>query len=185
MMQKQILQTLFTLILEKGWKAVSLEEVARVSEVPLPELLFILPSKEQVFPVWAEFTENELLAHLSVESIATYPEKERLMEILLTKIELMTPFKSFLTYLRSNFLAETDMSLPFALAEMASLDRILDHYGFKGASLINEIKRKGLFGIYLLTLDTWLQDDSHDLGPTLAKLDNLLTKGETFLERYA
>lgn len=185
MMQKQILQTLFTLTLEKGWKAVSIEEVATALDISLADLTFILPSKEQAFHVWAELTENELLEHLPAESIASYPEKERVMEILLTKVELMTPFKSFLTYLRSNFLAQTEMSLPFALAEMSSLDRILDHYDFKGATLINEMKRKGLFGIYLLTLDTWLQDDTEDLGPTLAKLDKLLTKGETFLERYA
>lgn len=185
MMQKQILQTLFALTLDKGWKGASLEDVSIALSIPLSDLTVILPRKEQAFPLLADLIETELFEQLSLENIASYPEKERVMEVLLTKIELLTPFKLFFAYLRTNLLAQTEMSLPFALAEMASLDRILDHYDFKGASLIHEMKRKGLFGIYLLTLDTWLQDDTPDLGPTLAKLDKLLTKGETFLERYA
>lgn len=185
MMQKQILETFFSIVLQKGWKETSLEDVSLTLNLPLENIIQCLPSKNRAFPLLANVIESELRHSLVKESISPYPEKERAMEIILSKLELMTPFKPFLVYLRTNALSQTEISLPFAMAEFSSLERLLMHYGFNQESLLSELKRKGLFGIYLLTLDTWLEDKTPDLGPTLSKLDWALSKGEVFLERYS
>lgn len=184
-MQKQIIETLLNLFMEKGWAATTLQDVAEVLNRPVEEVILFLPSKERGFHLFSDYIEKGIFNQLPPETIDAYSEKEQTMEILINKLEAMTPFKSFLIYLRGNFLSLTDLTLPFIIAELASLDRILNHYQFPHTTLVSEIKRKGLFGVYLLTLDTWVQDDTPDLGPTLAKLDTLLSKGETFLERYA
>ena len=171
--------------MEKGWNAVTLEEISSILGVPIKDIVQILPGKEQGFSLLAAHVETQVFAKLSSADVEPYSEKERALEVLLTKLETLTPFKPFLKYLRQNFLTLTEISLPFAMAELSSLERILAHYGFAKTSLLSELKRKGLFGIYLLALDTWLQDETHDLGPTSAKLDGLLNRGEIFLERYS
>lgn len=184
-MQKQIVETFFDLLMKKGWAALTIEDVAQELYLPVSEITPLLPSKERAFHVLAQYIENQVFDQLSIEEIRDYSEKERAMEVILTKLECMTLFKPFLKYLRENFLSHTEMSLPFAMAELSSLERILSHYQFHQSSLLSELKRKGLFGIYLLILDTWIRDETPDLAPTLAKLDHLLSKGETFLERYS
>jgi AcrR family transcriptional regulator len=184
-MQKQIIQIFLDLLMEKGWAATTIEDVAKALSASPQDIAVLLPSKERGFHLLASYIEKQIFDQLIKEDICTYSEKERAMEVLLVKLEVMTEFKPFLNYVRANFLSATEMSLPFAMAELSSLERILSHYEFTQTSLLAELKRKGLFGIYLLTMDTWLKDETADLSPTLAKLDNLLSKGEMFLERYS
>ena len=184
-MQKQIIEIFLELLVEKGWASTTVEDVAHRLSLPMNEIIALLPSKERGFSLLASYAEDEVFNQLRLEEIAQYSEKERAMEVLLTKLEAMSPFKVFLKYLRANFLSLTEVSLPFAMAELSSLERILGYYGFNQSSLLSELKRKGLFGVYLLAMDTWLKDETPDLAPTLAKLDSLLSKGETFLERYS
>lgn len=184
-MQKQIIETFLTLLMEKGWNHTTLEDVANTLNVSIGEIQNILPQKEKIFHLLASEVESSVYSELQAPDIVVYAEKDQVMEVLVTKLEAMTPFKVFLKYLRSNFLSHTEISIPFAMAELASLERILAHYQINQNSLLGELKRKAIFGVYLLAMDTWVQDESPDLGPTLAKLDRLLSKGETFLERYS
>jgi ubiquinone biosynthesis protein COQ9 len=184
-MQKKIIKIFLDLVTEKGWQATTLESVSEACDLPISELTQILPSKERLFPMLAEIVEQDIFSLLGAGELSQYSEKERAIEIFLTKFEILTPFKLFFKTLRENFLSETEMSIPFSLAELSSLDRILTHYQFSDSSLISTLKRKGLFGIYLLSLDTWLKDETEDLSPTLAKLDSLLSKGESLLEKYS
>ena len=184
-MQKKIIKIFLDLVTEKGWQATTLESVSEVCDLPISELTQILPSKERLFPMLAEIVEQDIFSLLDTDELSHYSEKERAIEIFLTKFEILTPFKPFFKILREAFLSEIEMSIPFSLAELSSLDRILIHYQFSDSSLISTLKRKALFGIYLLSLDAWLKDETEDLSPTLAKLDSLLSKGESLLEKYS
>ncbi|MFN7662237.1 MAG: hypothetical protein ACK5PQ_00705 [Alphaproteobacteria bacterium] len=184
-MQKQIIETFLTFLMEKGWNHTTLEDVANTLNVSIGEIQNILPQKEKIFHLLASEVESSVYSELQDPDIVVYAEKDQVMEILVTKLEAMTPFKVFLKYLRNNFLSHTEISIPFAMAELASLEKILAHYQINQNNLLGELKRKAIFGVYLLAMDTWVQDESPDLAPTLAKLDRLLSKGETFLERYS
>jgi hypothetical protein len=110
--------------------------------------------------------------------MADEPARERLFDVLMRRIEAMTPYKeatrSLLRSVRRN------PPLAFAVNSLAvrSQQWMLTAAGIKAAGPMGMIRAQGLAVIFGRVIETWLDDDEEDAARTMAALDRALARGE-------
>lgn len=130
-------------------------------------------------------TMNTLLYNtIPVSDIANCDERDVLLEIMATRLEILKPYKYFYAFLEEGLLKSADLSALCLGAEYQAFMGILSYYHMLEGSLLDQLKRHGAFSIYLIAIKTWIKDESPSQDSTIETLDGLLLKGEGLLKRY-
>lgn len=173
-------EALMTLLAERSWRRIALSDVAGQAGLSLAELRAQAPCKEALLPVLAAEIDRQVLAHIGTGD-AALPARDRLFDVLMHRIEALTPYKSAFTRL-----AREGATAPLAVLAVAfSIDRampwMLEAAGISSSGLAGKIKAKALAAVYLTGVKAWLKDESSDLGPTMGALDKAFTRSESLL----
>ena len=183
-MEHKIIHAFLSEFIVTPWTNINNQRVAQICGVEEKDLLHHVRGKESFFTYFFKYIETQLFNVLDIPLNQTFAEPDLLLEILLTKLEIMTPYKFFFRFMKKNLFMSADLSIPLGIAQYQSLRKILKHYNLPQGTIIDQLKQTGVFGIYVISLDTWLADESPDLAVTTEMMDSLLRKGEVFLERY-
>ncbi|UNM06036.1 MAG: hypothetical protein H6925_06180 [Holosporaceae bacterium] len=183
-MQNEIIHAFLKEIIASPWRDISIDSVARNHSLPKDMVEKHVPRPMDFFGVFTKLIESHVYEALASASIEIYKEKDKVTEVLMTKFEAMHPYKYFYAHIKNHLFDSADVSFTLALEEYNALARLLRRYVFIRENMLDRLKIKGLYGIYALAVEAWVKDDTPDLSVTLETIDNLLRKGETFLERY-
>lgn len=175
-------EALMRLAAEQPWNDIEIGDIAREADLSLADLRELFPSKGAVLGGLSRIIDRAVLEGDSSD-LADEPSRERLFDVLMRRLDAMTPYKPALR--RISFALRGDPLSMLALNGVAlnSHRYMLAAAGIDTEGPLGRVKIQGTVVAFARTVEVWLDDDDPALARTMARLDREIRRGETFMER--
>jgi AcrR family transcriptional regulator len=177
--REKIIAAMLALLAEKSFETIGLAEVAGRAGVSLAQLRDEFSSTFAIVAAHIKATDRAVLAEDTAE-MAEEPERERLFDVLMRRLELLAPHRDAVrSLLRS---ARRNPPLAMALNGMAvrSQQWMMTAAGIKTSGPRGMVRAQGLAVLFASVLRTWINDDDPGQARTMATLDRALARGQRF-----
>lgn len=178
----RIIDALMALAAIRDWRDIELSDIATQAGVSLAQLRAAYPSKGAILGAFARRIDLAVLEG-TTDDMAQESARDRLFDVLMRRIDHLTPYKAALERIKPAILAD-----PAAAAAMNGVALNTHRFMLAAAGISTEdalapLKLQGLVIAFNRVLDTWFDDDDAGLARTMAKLDAELKRGETVMKR--
>lgn len=175
----RITRAALALASERGWRSLSLREIAARAEVPLLDVYLAVPSKTALLSRLIGSSDRAVLA--AGGATMTDSARDRLFDVLMRRFDsLQSRRQGMVAILRD--LPCDPLALLCLLPRFArSMAWMLEAAGISSVGLAGSLRIKGLALVYLNALRVWLEDDSPDMARTMAAVDKGLRRAEQLL----
>ncbi len=174
---ERMLDNVLDLVARQGWSDVGLTAMATAAEVPLGTFLRHYPSRGAVMNAFARKVDLAMLA--ATEQITEGESaRDRLFEALMRRFDAMRPDKEAARAMVRDLTRRPLRAVCRSPRIACSMALTLEAAGLGASGLQGLVRIKGLALIYLDTLRVWLDDDSEDMGKTMAALDRRLGQAD-------
>lgn len=178
----RIVDALMSLAAGEAWDRITLPQIARTADVTLGELREAFPSKGAILGGFSKRIDRIVLDGTG-EDMLGEPARERVLDVMMRRLDALQPYKAALKEVSRA--ARRD---PLMLAALNQLALNSWRYMLAAADIDTEdslglLKVQGAAIVFARTLDTWFEDDSPDMGTTMARLDKELGNGEKIMGR--
>jgi AcrR family transcriptional regulator len=163
----------------EGWGAVSLGRLATEASVELAALYELFPSKPALLVGLMRRVDRTVLATGSIEAAEGSP-RDRLFDVIMRRFDALQPFRGGLVAIKGSG-ADPFAALALLGPFQRSMAWMLEAAGISSAGLAGRVRLAGLAVVYARAFGVWLNDESADLGKTMAALD----RGLALAERWA
>ena len=170
----------FDLAEKRGWRHVTLLDIAQAAGVSLSDLRREFTSKNDIIRAFQQEIDAEVLAKTKAAPETQSP-RERLFDIVMTRFELMAPYKQALKRIAGYLSCRPGEAATVLCSSLASQYWMLAGAGAKLDGPGGALRVAGLTAIYGKVFQVWLDDPSPSLDKTMAALDKRLAKGERWL----
>ena len=167
---------------ERVWEDISLSDVAARANLSLADFREHYPSKGAVLAGFSRKIDRIVLEG-TTDDLAGEPAKERLFDVLMRRLDALTPYKHGL-----DGIAEWLGRSPMAAAsvnrlEVNSMRFMLEAAGIDAEGAVGAAKIQGLALLWGRVLRTWFHDDDPGVSATMALLDKELERGGKVVAR--
>lgn len=162
---------------ERGWRRLSLRDIADAVGVPLATLRRDFPCKTSILVAYAETVERRAAA----APAPFEPEdtvRDRLFELLMQRLDILAENRQAVTHILQDMPSDPLGALVAGPAVLRLMAGVLDQAGVRSTGPVGLLRCKGLAGVWLATLAVWMRDDSPDNARTMAALDGNLRRLE-------
>ena len=160
--------------------SIGLADVAGQAGVSLAQLRDEFPSTLAILAAHIKATDRAVLA-ADVSDMAEEPERERLFDVLMRRLEILAPHRDAVRSL----LRSARRDPPFALAlnglVVRSQQWMLTAAGIGASGPRGMVRAQGLAVLFASVLRTWVDDDDPGQARTMAALDRALGRGQRLL----
>ncbi len=168
----KLITSAFTLIAERGWGGLSLAEVARHADEPLARMRSRMPDKATLLIRFGTLADRAAMTGALTDG----PVRDRIFDIVMRRIDVLQAHRPGVVSLLRELPQDPLTALlvaPFSLRSMAwLLDAVrVDTSGLRGA-----LRVQGMQILWVATIRAWTRDESEDLSPTMAALDQALNR---------
>jgi AcrR family transcriptional regulator len=178
--QARIIDAALALSAERGWTAITLDDIAAAAKLDANEVYRLTPTKSAILNAFARRTD---LAVLDGQSMADDEEAaasthDRLFDVLMRRFEVLLPNRAALSALCRD-LPRDPVSLAAAVPQAhCSFARMLEAAGVSTKGLRGLARIHAIAAVWLATQRTWFSDDGEDMARTMAVLDRNLRRME-------
>jgi ubiquinone biosynthesis protein COQ9 len=165
---------------ERSWGDISLADIAQAANVGLADLRREFTCKTDILRAFQAEIDTEVLAKARSAAEGQSP-RDRLFDIVMTRFEVMGPFKSALKRIAAYLCCRPGEAATLLCGSLASHYWMLAGAGAKLDGPGGALRVAGLTAIYGKVFQVWLEDDTPSLDKTMAALDKRLGKGERML----
>ena len=181
-LQTFIIDTALSLAGEVGWANVTLQKIGRETDLPEQKVKAIFSSEWNILEAFRTRTDLQI-ADRQIPDWSQRAPKDRLFEVLMERIDIIEPWKPGLASVASYGIKQPIRGLKLFIGLNKSMVTMLDYAQIRTDPAELPWQAHGLTAIYLLVLRRWFSDDSDDLGPTMAELNEKLIIADRFLTR--
>lgn len=161
------------LVAEEGWERFGLTDLARRTGKRLAEVQAVMPSREHLLHRLSTRLDRAML-DVAATSLDELDPRERIFDLVMRRMDAAKPYRAAMIRMRNA--SRRDPALQ--RAALCGVDRasrlLLDasRAGFRG---LQACAARQLLSLLLLRVgQVWLDDDTDDLGRTMAELDKRL-----------
>jgi len=176
---KDLLVIAFEVIGEIGWSDFSFNDLADRAELSLAEIRASFKSRSAILDALNLRLDEAMLA-VDREELSDLPPRDRVFELMMSRLEAMAPLRAGLTRLSKDARRDSELVIMTACRLDRSMAWLQDAAGLRSGGLRPRLQRHILTALYLKTLNNWLADESADLAKTMASLDKDLRRIEDF-----
>jgi AcrR family transcriptional regulator len=175
--RQRIIAALMKLLAEKPIEQIGFPEIAREAALSLAELRGEFGTTLAIVAAMMKEVDRAVLAGIDAD-LAEEPPRERLFDVLMRRIELLTPHKAAIRSLARS--AACNPALAFALNSLAvqSQQWMLTAADIDAAGPRGMVRAQGLALLYAQVLRVWVADDDPGQARTMAALDRALARGQ-------
>ncbi len=167
----------------RGWRELSLGEIAREAGIPLAEMRREFQSKGQILAAFSRAVDQAVIEKFPAPG--TDAPRDRLFDVLITRFEAMQPYKAAIRRIRGDLGRSFGAALAQLRPALKSQYWMLAAAGIDGEGGRGLMRVQGLLAIYARVFPVWLDDDDPGLARTMAVLDRRLRRGESVLRGIA
>jgi AcrR family transcriptional regulator len=166
-----------TLLAQKPIEQIGLAEIARAAGVSLAELRDEFGSTFAILAAYVKQVDRAVLAGEDAD-MAEEPPRERLFDVLMRRIELLTPHKEAVRSLMRSAMRNPGLALALQRLGLRSQQWMLTAADIGAAGPLGFVRAQGLAVLFASVLRTWVDDDDPGLARTMAALDRALARGQ-------
>lgn len=182
--EEKIVKATLRLAAKRGWRGLSLAEIAASARVGLPELSKLFASKAAILVAYGRRIDAEVLDAAAKEDLAEEAARDRLFDILMMRFDALAPDKEALKRIAADLRRDPLASTPLARPFLQSMGWMLEAAGIDSSGFGGALRVRGLALIWSAAFRIWLEDGA-DQSKTMAELDGRLRQGEDFLQRMS
>lgn len=180
--KQKILDTFLKLLSEHAYEDVTLALVAEAAKVKLSDMRSAYASKSDLVAAFAELVDTAVLDERD-EDMGDQPPRDRLFDILMTRIDALAPHKESVRALHKAARRDPALALEFNRLEVRSQRWMLIAAGIDVSGLKAGIVSQGLAVAFARVVDTWLEEDDEGMPRTMSQLDKELDRGSSLMQR--
>ena len=183
-LEARIVAATLTLAAREPWSDVSLKMIARAADLGLADLIAVFPDKTSIVRAFMRQIDQAVVAGLDPE-LDEENAHERLLDILIARLEAMTPHKEAVASIWRASREDVQAMLSLAPAMRRSMRVMMAAADIDADGLSGMIKVQGLMLVFARGVKTWLHDDDPGMARTMAQLDRGLRDGGRMMDRMA
>ncbi len=172
-----LLALCFEIIAEQGWSGFAFDRLATKAGMTLAEIRKAFSGRPAILDRLSLRLDEAMLA-VDAGELADLPERDRVFELVMSRLEAMAPLRAGIIRLMRDARFEPELTLISACRLDRSITWLQEAAGLGASGLRKRWQRRVLTGLYLKTLQSWSDDDSADLAKTMASLDKDLRRIE-------
>ncbi|WP_193367440.1 TetR/AcrR family transcriptional regulator [Pelagibius marinus] len=178
---RRIIEAAFALAAERGWRDLSLAEIAEAAGLPLSTVYPVFSSKQAILNGFTRQVDAAMLAEGAEDM--DLPARDRLFDMIMRRFDALQPYKEGLGAILQDQLRDP-LATCCGLGRLGrSMAATLEAAGFSTTGCRGVLRIKGLSAIYLSAVRVWLRDDSEDMAKTMAQLDKQLCRIDSLIGR--
>jgi ubiquinone biosynthesis protein COQ9 len=163
----------------RGWRDLSLGEIAREAGIPLAQMRKEFQSKGQILAAFSRAVDQAVIEKFPAPGADV--ARDRLFDVLLTRFEIMQPHKAAIRRIRDDLGASFGEALAQLRPAIKSQYWMLAAAGISGEGGTGLMRIQGLLGVYRRVFAVWLVDDDSGMARTMAALDRRLRRAESIM----
>jgi len=172
----KLMDALFGVIAEHGWRGVTLARLAAASGLTTGELARRFPSRLELLRLHGERV-AEIVAAGTLPGQGGSP-RERIFDVLMRGIDALQPHRAGMQRLMADMRGDAVLSVALGPVLRRAMARMLEAAEIDSASPRGQLRALALVGVWLRVTNAWGKDETQDLGPTMAVLDQTLERAE-------
>lgn len=172
---QHIIDTAMELARERGWRDLSLADIAEAAKLPLSQVYGTYSSKQAILSAFTRMIDAKVMAEEDPDA-AEEPAKDRLFDVIMRRLDALGPYKEALAAIAQDQ-SRDPLSAACGASRLArSMACMLEAAKLSSGGIKGMVRVKALTGVYLATLRVWFKEDAPDMPKTMASLDRYLTR---------
>lgn len=167
---------------KRGWRSLSLADIAKTARVPLADLSQKFHSKADVLVAFSRRIDGIVLKGLDEELLGE-PARDRVFDVLMARFDALAVDKPALKAICDDLGRDPFAALALTPAALQSLAWMLEAAGIDSSGLRGAVRVRGLALIWVAAFRVWLDDEDDGLALTMAELDRRLRQAERLIEK--
>lgn len=182
--RNKIIKAAFRLAENERWADISLGSIAKEAFVPLSDLYQEFQHKKDILKAFSIAVNASALKIIEQEgSEADETPKDRLFDILMTRFEVMEPYKKALKKIYEDMKKGYNLD-SISLSHLWNTSEwLLEAADIRPAGRRKLLRTGGLSALQAKMLPVWLDDKDPGLAKTMSELDKRLKDGEKWLAK--
>jgi len=172
----KIVAAFMALLAEKRFEQIGFGEIAERSGLTLANCRAEFGSTLSIYAAHVKELDRKVLAGASGD-MAEEPPRERLFDVLMRRIEVMTPYREATRSVLKSVSCNPGLALALNGFAVRSQHWMLTAADIDAAGPRGAIRAQGLAALFAQVLRTWVDDDA-DNARTMAALDRALARGQ-------
>ena len=176
----RIVDAALQLSVERGWAAITLDDIAVAAKLDIDEVYRLTPTKSSVLNAFVRRTDLAVLdGQLSADDEeAEATTHDRLFDVLMRRFEVLSPDRTALGMLCRD-LPRDPVSLAAVIPQAHySFGRMLEAAGVSTKGVRGLARIHAVAAVWVATQRTWFSDEGADMSRTMAVLDRNLRRME-------
>ncbi len=174
--RQRLIAAALALAAEHGWRRLTMAKISAEAGLPLAEAYRLFRSKSALFAGFRRGIDEAVLGGPAAS--ANDPLRDRLFDVLMRRFEALKPHRAALKVILRDSLGTPGM-IKLGPGLMRSMSWMLAAAGFSVGGCRGRLVTRLVAALYLSVLPAFFQDESGDLGSTMALLDRRLRQGES------
>lgn len=184
MTEDRIIDAAMKLAAARGWRDLTLADIAEAAKLSLPDLAQLFPTKSAILAAWSRRIDGQVLTAAEAEDIADEAARDRLFDVLMLRFDAMAPYKPALKTIARDLSRDPVALATLLRPALQSLGWMLEAAGIDASGLRGSLRVRGLALIWAAAFRVWLED-GEDQAKTMAELDRRLRQAEDLIEAVA
>lgn len=184
--RSDVVEALLRLVDLHDWHDIELADIAREAGIPLGRLRELFPSKGAMLAGFGRMIDARVLAATpqdpAADDLAGEPAAERLFDVMMRRIDALSPYKSALKRLAAALRHEPLTLTALNGAALNSWRFMLAAARIPTEDALGPVRVQGAVLVFARVMETWFEDDDPGLARTMAKLDAQLKRGGRVLD---
>ena len=176
-----VMQAALALASERGWRGVSLADIAARAELPLLEVYEAFPRKTAILLRLVGSTDAAVLSQGPAAG-ADSP-RDRLFDVIMRRFDALQSRRAGTVAILRDLPYDPASLLCLAARLGRSMAWMLEAAGMSSSGCSGSVKVNGLALLYLDAIRAWMNDDSPDMARTMAAVDKGLRRAEQIARR--
>jgi AcrR family transcriptional regulator len=173
----RIVAALLSLLAEKRIEQIGFAEIAAEANVTLAQLRGEFPSVLAILGAHIKAVDRAVLGE-DLSDMAEEPERERLFDVLMRRLELLSPHREAVRSLLRSASRNPPLALALNGLAVRSQQWMLTAAGIGASGPRGMVRAQGLALLFGSVLRTWVNDDDPGLARSMAALDRALARGQ-------
>ena len=176
--RQRIVGALMQLLAEKPIERIDLKEIATRANVSLSKLREEFDSTLAILGAQVKDIDRAVLD--GGGDIADETPRDRLFDVLMRRLEALTPYKAAVRSLMRSAMCNPGLALALNAMTVRSMRWMLTAADINTSGGKGAFRAQGLALIFAQTLRVWAEDDEEGLDRSMAELDRGLTRGQSW-----
>ncbi|MFH5924112.1 TetR family transcriptional regulator [Roseomonas xinghualingensis] len=174
----ELLDAFWRVVALHGWHGTTFARIAAQGGEGLADLRGRYATPVDLLRAHARAVDQAVLEGTVPGQFGFGSARDRVFDLLMRRFDMLAPHREGVLRLQRDLRRDPLSALLLSPILMASMAWTLEGAGISTAGIPGALRVQGLTGVWLSAARAWEDDDSVDLGPTMAALDRALDRAE-------